>query len=38
MKEFDAVVFGDLEVGTVSEPVKTQFGAHLILVTDRTDE
>lgn len=33
--EFDRVVFGDLPVGTVSEPVKTQFGYHLIEVQNR---
>lgn len=33
--EFDAVVFGDLPVGDVSEPVKTQFGYHLIQVEKR---
>ena len=33
--EFDAVVFGDLPVGQVSEPVKTQFGYHLLIVEKR---
>ena len=33
--EFDAVVFGDHPVGEVSEPVKTQFGYHLLLVETR---
>ncbi len=33
--EFDAVIFGDLPVGEVSEPVKTQFGFHLIQVQQR---
>lgn len=33
--EFDAVVFGDLPVGQVSEPVKTQFGYHLLEVQKR---
>ncbi len=33
--EFDTVIFGDLPVGTVSEPIKTQFGYHLIRVDDR---
>ncbi len=33
--EFDRVVFGDLPVGEVSTPVKTQFGYHLILVEKR---
>ena len=32
--EFDAVVFSD-PVGVVHGPVKTQFGSHLILITDR---
>ncbi len=34
--EFDQVVFGDLPVGDISEPVKTQFGYHLIQVQQRT--
>lgn len=34
--EFDRVVFGDLSVGEVSEPVKTQFGYHLIEVQQRS--
>jgi len=33
--EFDAVIFSDLPVGEVSEPVKTQFGFHLIQVQQR---
>ncbi|BAM04239.1 peptidylprolyl isomerase [Phycisphaera mikurensis] len=33
--EFEEVVFGNLPVGEVSEPVKTQFGWHLIEVTQR---
>ena len=33
--EFDKVAFS-LPVGTVSDPVKTQFGYHLILVTKKT--
>lgn len=33
--EFDRVVFGDLPVGEVSSPVKTQFGYHLIQVQKR---
>ena len=35
VKEFDAVVFGDLPVGQVSEPIKTSFGYHLIQVERR---
>ena len=35
VKEFDAVVF-KAPVGEVSPPVKTQFGWHLIEVTERT--
>ncbi|MDX1396245.1 MAG: peptidylprolyl isomerase [Gemmatimonadota bacterium] len=34
--EFEEVVFS-AEVGTVQGPVKTQFGHHLIEVTNRTD-
>ena len=33
--EFDSVVFSDLPVGQVSEPVKTQFGYHLLEVSKR---
>jgi peptidyl-prolyl cis-trans isomerase C len=33
--EFDSVVFGDLPVGQVSEPVQTQFGYHLVRVDQR---
>ena len=32
---FDAVIFSDLPLGEVSEPVKTQFGYHLIEVQQR---
>lgn len=35
VKEFDTIVFGDLPVGEVSDPVKTQFGYHLIQVEQR---
>lgn len=34
--EFDAVVFS-APVGVVQGPVKTQFGYHLVLVTERND-
>jgi len=34
--EFDAAVFGG-EVGQVQGPVKTNFGYHLLEVTDRTE-
>mmetsp|Transcript_9266 Transcript_9266/g.13920 ORF Transcript_9266/g.13920 Transcript_9266/m.13920 type:complete len:117 (+) Transcript_9266:120-470(+) len=36
VKEFNDVVFSD-EVGVVHGPVQTQFGYHLILITDRSD-
>eukprot|EP00542_Grammatophora_oceanica_P015045 CAMPEP_0194038196 /NCGR_PEP_ID=MMETSP0009_2-20130614/10461_1 /TAXON_ID=210454 /ORGANISM="Grammatophora oceanica, Strain CCMP 410" /LENGTH=168 /DNA_ID=CAMNT_0038680619 /DNA_START=37 /DNA_END=543 /DNA_ORIENTATION=- len=36
VKEFDQVVFND-DVGVVHGPIKTQFGYHLIYVTDRTE-
>ena len=36
VKEFDEVVFSG-EVGKVLGPVKTQFGYHLIEITDRTE-
>ncbi|MHC4321583.1 MAG: peptidylprolyl isomerase, partial [Planctomycetota bacterium] len=35
VQEFDQVVFND-EVGKVHGPVKTDFGYHLIEITDRT--
>ncbi|KHE90490.1 MAG: peptidyl-prolyl cis-trans isomerase [Candidatus Scalindua rubra] len=35
VKEFDQVVFND-EVGKVHGPVKTDFGYHLIEITNRT--
>ena len=36
VKEFDAVVFS-APIGEVQGPVETQFGYHLLEVTDRTD-
>jgi len=36
VQEFDQVVFS-ADVGTVQGPVQTQFGYHLIEVTERTD-
>jgi len=36
VKEFDTVVFS-ADIGKVMGPVQTQFGYHLIEVTDRTD-
>ena len=33
--EFDAVIFSDLPLGEVSDPVQTQFGFHLIEVQKR---
>ncbi len=36
VKEFDEVVFKE-EVGKVHGPVQTQFGFHLIEITDRSD-
>lgn len=38
VKEFDEVVFKTGTVGKVSDPVKTQFGWHLLLITRRGDE
>ena len=35
VKEFDEVVFGE-DVGTVHGPVKTDFGYHLVEITDRS--
>ena len=38
VSEFNDVVFGkEYEIGKVHGPIKTQFGYHLILITDRTD-
>ena len=34
--EFDQVVFGE-EVGKVHGPIKTQFGYHLVEITERDD-
>ena len=36
VKEFDTVVFND-EVNVVHGPVQTQFGYHLLEITQRTD-
>ena len=37
VKEFNDVVFGDdYAVGDVHGPIKTQFGYHLILITERS--
>lgn len=36
VKEFDQVVFND-EIGIVHGPVQTQFGFHLIEITERSD-
>ncbi len=36
VKEFETVCFDDtVEVGAVSPPIQTQFGYHLIQITDR---
>ena len=37
VKEFDTAVFNG-PVGVIQGPVQTQFGYHLILVTDRTEQ
>lgn len=34
--EFDQVIFSDIAIGAVSDPVKTQFGYHLIQVHQRS--
>ncbi len=36
VKPFEDAAF-ELEIGKISEPVETQFGWHLILVTDKKD-
>lgn len=36
VREFESAAFG-LKVGELSEPVKTDFGWHLIVVTDKED-
>tara|TARA_R110002072_G_scaffold1989_4_gene16533 strand:+ start:9793 stop:11283 length:1491 start_codon:yes stop_codon:yes gene_type:complete len=36
--EFDKAVFKDMKVGTVSAPVKSKFGFHLIYLEKRTNE
>lgn len=36
VKEFEDAAFS-MEVGQVSEPIKTQFGYHLIYLTDKKD-
>ena len=36
VKEFEAAAFS-MEVGEVSNPIKTQFGYHLICLTDKKD-
>ena len=35
--EFDKVCFGECPIGEVQGPIDTQFGHHLIIVTERTD-
>ncbi|RME40564.1 MAG: hypothetical protein D6794_01995 [Deltaproteobacteria bacterium] len=37
VRNFEEVAFS-LPVGTISEPVETQFGFHLVLVTDREED
>ena len=36
VKEFEDAVFGN-EVGTITEPVKTQFGYHIIKINEKND-
>lgn len=36
VKEFENAAF-DLKVGEISDPIRTNFGWHLILVTDKQD-
>jgi peptidyl-prolyl cis-trans isomerase SurA len=38
LPEIEAVVFGDLPVGTLSPVIKTRFGYHLFLVTNRLND
>jgi peptidyl-prolyl cis-trans isomerase C len=33
--EFDQIVFSDLPIGQCSEPVKTQFGYHVLMIDKR---
>ena len=37
VKEFDDVIFSDAALNEVHGPVKTQFGYHLIKITERED-